>query len=101
MSKPTRMGDIGMTIDCLSETIHNRREVDPSESYTARLLGDENLALKKIAEEAGEVIMAAKDQDHDQLRYEAADLIYHLLVVLEKYGVTVPELADELNRRMK
>ncbi|MBQ6453886.1 MAG: phosphoribosyl-ATP diphosphatase [Coriobacteriales bacterium] len=101
MSKPAEMGNIGMTIDCLSETIHNRREVDPSESYTARLLGDENLALKKIAEEAGEVIMAAKDQDHDQLRYEAADLIYHLLVVLEKYGVTVPELADELNRRMK
>ena len=50
MSKPAEMGNIGMTIDCLSETIHNRREVVPSESYTARLLGDENLECPDFSE---------------------------------------------------
>ena len=45
--------------------------------------------------------MAAKDRDHDHIRYEAADLVYHLLVVLERYGVTVEELAGELDARMR
>ena len=45
--------------------------------------------------------MACKDGDHDHIRYEAADLVYHLLVVLERYGVTVEELAGELDARMK
>ena len=44
--------------------------------------------------------MAAKDHDHDHVRYEAADLIYHLMVVLEAEGVNLNELAGELNARM-
>lgn len=95
-------GNIGETLESLSATIHGRREASPEESYTARLLTDvEDELLKKIAEEASEVIMAAKDDDHDHLRYEAGDLVYHLLVVLERYGVTLDELAGELNARMK
>ena len=55
--------------------------------------------LKKLAEESSEVIMACKDNDHDHIRYEAGDLIYHLLVTLERYGITLDELAGELNAR--
>ena len=57
--------------------------------------------MKKLAEESSEVIMACKDNDHDHIRYEAGDLVYHLLVTLERYGVTLDELAGELNARMK
>ena len=93
----------GETIEGLASTIHARRDASPDESYTARLLTDvEDELLKKIAEEASEVIMACKDNDHDHIiRYEAGDLVYHLLVTLERYGVSIDELAGELNARMK
>lgn len=95
-------GNIGETLESLAATIHGRRDVSPEESYTARLLTDvEDELLKKLAEESSEVIMAAKDNDHDHIRYEAGDLLYHLLVTLERYSVTLPELAGELNARMK
>ncbi len=95
-------GNIGQTIESLAQTLHGRWDADPEQSYTARLLqGKEDKLLAKIAEEASEVIMACKDNDHDHIRYEAGDLVYHLLVVLERYGVTVDELAGELNARMR
>lgn len=95
-------GNIGQTIEGLVATIHGRREASPETSYTAKLLqGEEDSLLKKVVEEAGEVIMACKDRDHDHIRYEAGDLVYHLLVVLERYGITIDELAGELNARMK
>ncbi len=93
-------GNIGETLTGLAATISGRCVASPEESYTARLLtGKEDSLLKKLAEEASEVIMACKDNDHDHIRYEAADLVYHLLVVLERYGVTLDELAGELNAR--
>ena len=86
-------GNIGETLTGLAEVIHGRRDASPQESYTARLLTDvEDELLKKLAEEASEVIMACKDNDHDHIRYEAGDLIYHLLVTLERYGITLDEL---------
>ena len=73
-------GNIGETLCGLAEVIHGRRDASPESSYTARLLqGEEDELLKKIAEEASEVIMACKDDDHDHIRYEAGDLLYHLL----------------------
>lgn len=93
-------GDIGSTISGLAEMIASRRDADPEESYTARLLqGPEDYALKKVTEEAVEVVLACKDDDHDHIRYEAADLVYHLMVVLERYGVGIDELAGELDAR--
>ena len=69
-------GNIGETLTGLAEVIHGRRDASPQESYTARLLTDvEDELLKKLAEEASEVIMACKDNDHDHIRYEAGDLI--------------------------
>ncbi len=69
-------GNIGETLTGLAEVIHGRRDASPQESYTARLLTDvEDELLKKLAEEASEVIMACKDNDHDHIRYEAC-LLY-------------------------
>ena len=94
-------GDIGETLTSLADTLHGRWNAQPDVSYTARLLqGNPDKLLSKIAEEAAEVIMACKDDDHDHIRYEAGDLVYHLLVVLERYGVGLDELAGELNARM-
>ena len=97
MSSQPRLGDV---LDELFAVIESRRSADAEASYTARLLtGNEDSLLKKIAEESGEVIMAAKDADRDHLRYEAADLVYHLLVVLARYGLTPTDLAEELASR--
>jgi len=93
---------LGETLDALWATIESRRDADPETSYTARLLlGHEDKLLKKIAEESGEVIMAAKDADAEHLRYESADLVYHLLVVMARWGLSPDDLADELASRFK
>lgn len=97
MSDQPRLGDV---LDELFAVIEERRTADPEQSYTARLLtGNEDGLLKKIAEESGEVIMAAKDADREHLRYEAGDLMYHLLVVLARYGLTPSDLGEELASR--
>ena len=99
MSDQRSLGDV---LDELFAVIEARRGADEDESYTARLLnGPEDSLLKKIAEESGEVIMAAKDADAHHLRYEAGDLVYHLLVVLARWGVTPSDLAAELVARFK
>lgn len=93
-------GNIGETLNGLAAVIHGRRDASPERSYTARLLqGPVDTLLKKVTEEATEVALACKDNDHDHIRYEAADLVYHLLVTLERYGVSVEELAGELDAR--
>ena len=92
----------GTVVAALWETIEQRRTADPGESYTAQLLtGAEDKLLKKIGEEATEVVMAAKDGDVDHLRYEAGDLVYHLLVVCARHGINPEDLADELAARFK
>lgn len=95
-------GDLGATMAHLAAVIHGRRAADSNESYTKRLLdGPEDKPLKKLVEEACEVALACKDADHDHIRYEAADVLYHLLVVCERWGVTVGELAGELDARAR
>ena len=99
-TKNVQDGNIGQTLEGLAEVIHRRRDASPEQSYTAKLLqGKEDSLLKKLAEEASEVIMACKDDDHDHIRYEAGDLVYHLMVTLVRYGVTLDELAGELDAR--
>jgi len=91
---------LGSVIDELWGVIESRRTADPEASYTAKLLtGHEDKLLKKIAEEAGEVIMAAKDADKEHLRYEVGDVVYHLLVVMARWGLTPDDLAEELASR--
>ncbi|MDR3136510.1 MAG: phosphoribosyl-ATP diphosphatase [Coriobacteriales bacterium] len=96
-----RPGEIATTLRRLTRTIHDRHDYQPQNSYTAKLLhGDLDYLLKKIGEESTELILAVKDNDHDHIRYEAADLLYHLLVVLERSGVSMADLAGELDARM-
>ncbi|MDR2492990.1 MAG: phosphoribosyl-ATP diphosphatase [Coriobacteriales bacterium] len=95
-----RPGDIGVTITRLASVIRQRHEELPEGSYTAKLLAaGPDAALKKLGEETVELALAVKDGDHDHIRYEAADIVYHLLVALEHAGVGVEELAGELDAR--
>lgn len=91
---------IGATFEALASSIAARRGAG-SESYTHRLLTEEEqFLLGKITEEAGEVADAALEGDVDHLRYEAGDVLYHLLVLLERHNISLDELAAELNNRM-
>lgn len=95
-------GDLGATLERLAGVIHARRSADPERSYTKRLLdGPEDTTLKKLVEESCEVTLACKDRDHDHIRYEAADVLYHLLVICERWGISLPELAGELDARAR
>jgi phosphoribosyl-ATP pyrophosphohydrolase len=94
-------GNLGETLDRLVAIVKGRRQASPAKSYTARLLTEpEDYLYKKVVEEATELVLAAKDADHDHVRYEAADLLYHLVVLMERTGITPAELAGELNARM-
>ncbi len=93
---------LGAVVEDLYSLLEQRSRELPEGSYTVKLLtGPQDKLLKKIAEEAGEVIIAARDGDHDQTRYEIADLLYHLLVVMVREGVEPGELASELASRRK
>src|SRR5256885_931959 len=76
-----------------------RRSEPPAGSYTAKLYGDENLRHKKIGEEATELVMASLRGDKDAVAEEAADLLYHALVLLQSHGVGLREVADKLRGR--
>lgn len=94
---------IGQAVDALVQTINTRRDASPDASYTAQLLGDANLAARKVLEEAGEVAFASKDFDvePDETRVveEAADLIYHLMTLLAGRDIDPAAVAAELAAR--
>ena len=93
---------LGDALEELYVVLEARRRDLPEGSYTAKLLsGPQDKLLKKIAEESGEVIIAARDHDVAQTRYEVADLLYHLLVVMLREGVTPADLAVELESRRR
>lgn len=86
----------------LEATLRDRAHRPAAESYTARLLAaGEDEVIKKIGEEAVEVILAAKGQGDTRLIEEAADLIYHLLVLLQARGLSWADVEAELARRRK
>lgn len=121
---------IGATFEALAGTIHARRNAGDESYTHRLLMGNADSPLKKVVEESNEVALAAKDVEAarallagvsghegshpgmveafakqadaacDHLRYEAADVVYHLLVVLERYGIDIDEFAAELNNRM-
>jgi phosphoribosyl-ATP pyrophosphohydrolase/phosphoribosyl-AMP cyclohydrolase len=70
-----------------------------SASYTRRLLGDRNLRLKKIGEEAAELVTACADGDLERAREEAGDVIYHTLVALRALGGSLADVRDVLAAR--
>lgn len=84
----------------LSAEIDSRRHSDASESYTASLFvrGDDAI-LKKVGEEAVEFILAAKGDDNRHLVSEAADVWFHMMVMLSAKGLGPADVLDELQRR--
>jgi phosphoribosyl-ATP pyrophosphohydrolase/phosphoribosyl-AMP cyclohydrolase len=68
-------------------------------SYTARLLADRNLRLKKLGEEVAELVLACADQDRARAAEEGADLVYHTLVALRAVGVTLDDVRQVLAAR--
>ena len=91
----------------LAQVIESRKPAnggDPAASYVARLLSKgPDAFLKKIGEEATEVVMAAKDADHggdaSKVVYEVADLWFHSMIALAHYGLTPADVVQELVRR--
>ena len=84
----------------LDEVIERRASDDGTESsYVKALLWDRNLRLKKLGEEATELAIAAADDDPDGVVQEAADLLFHLLVVVRASGGTLDDVLEELMTR--
>ena len=96
------MDDADAVLDELFATIKQRQADLPEDSYTASLFTHEkgeNAVLEKLGEETTELVLAAKDDDLDELRYESADFVYHLLVLFAMKGLDVDDLRDELEAR--
>ena len=89
-------------LDELFATIKQRQADLPEGSYTASLFTHEkgeNEVLEKLGEESTELILAAKDDDLEELQYESADFVYHLLVLFAMKGLDVDDLRNELESR--
>lgn len=84
----------------LTVTIEARKQAAPETSYVAKLFskGDDAI-LKKVIEEAGEVLLAAKENERQHLVYEVADLWFHTLVLLAHKGLSADDVLNELARR--
>ncbi|GES46830.1 phosphoribosyl-ATP pyrophosphatase [Rhizobium sp. ERR 922] len=90
----------GFTLSDLERIVEERSKASPGESWTAKLFAaGQPKAAKKLGEEAIEAVMAAVVNDRDNLTYEAADLLYHLLVVLKIAGIPLENVMGELERR--
>ena len=89
-------------LDQLFNVIEQRKAELPEGSYTSSLFlheRGENAVLEKIGEESTELILAAKSNNSQELIHEAADLVYHLLVLLSMKGVHIDDLLSELENR--
>ncbi len=92
-------GSAAGVLKTLSKVISDRRKKMPEGSYTSHLFREGGLKIrKKLGEEAVELVLA---RNHGEVVYEAADLIYHLLVLLEEEGIGIDEVLDELESRME
>jgi phosphoribosyl-ATP pyrophosphohydrolase len=89
-------------LDELFAVIEDRKRTLPDDSYTAELFTDEkgeNAVLEKLGEEMTELILAVKDDNQDEIAHEAADIVYHLLVLLAMTGMDLEDLRAELRDR--
>jgi phosphoribosyl-ATP pyrophosphohydrolase len=94
-----------MTDDVLDElfaVIEDRKERLPDDSYTAELFTHEkgqNAVLEKLGEETTELVLAAKDENREEIAHESADIVYHLLVLLATHDMDLADLRVELEKR--
>jgi phosphoribosyl-ATP pyrophosphohydrolase len=94
--------DADQILTDLFAVIEDRKENLPEDSYTASLFTHErgeNAVLEKLGEEATELILAAKDDDHEEIAHESADIVYHLLVLLAMKDMDLADLRAELADR--
>jgi len=92
--------DLGLLLNRLYELIETRERERPEGSYTTYLFNSGlDKILKKLGEESAETIIAAKNDDRTRVTAEAADLVYHLLVLLVARGVSLDEIRAELASR--
>ena len=95
-TSPTAAG----MLEELARVVRQRASAPDDASYTARLLAKgPGQVLKKIGEEATEVVLAASGESDERLAAESADLLFHLLVALQQRGVPLESVMDELRRR--
>jgi phosphoribosyl-ATP pyrophosphohydrolase len=87
-------------LDTLEATIRARKGADPASSYVAKLFGKGRAKIaQKVGEEATEVVIAAVSETPEALTGEAADLLFHLLVLLADAGLSLEDVRAELRRR--
>ena len=87
------------TLEELIAVIRQRKESSTKESYTNKLLNNKKLSAGKVKEEIAELIDAI-EKDTNKV-HEAADVLYHLMVLLEASGIKIEEVMDELKKRQK
>ena len=95
---------MSMILDELYEVLMDRKLNPKENSYTSKLLYHEkgiNAILEKIGEECTELILAVKDGNIDDIIYEAADLIYHMMVLFVKLDIKLEDIWNELERRRR
>ena len=85
----------------LTSTLNARRAEMPEGSYTTQLLQDKAFIAEKVLEEAEEVTRAAREETDDRVANEAADVIYHLAVLMTERGLSLNDAFDVLNERAK
>jgi phosphoribosyl-ATP pyrophosphohydrolase/phosphoribosyl-AMP cyclohydrolase len=85
----------------LERTIVERRGASPDESYTAKLLADPAFTGAKVEEEAEEVARAAREESDERVREEAADVLYHLDVLMAARGISIAQAFEVLNARRR
>lgn len=88
------------TLERIAAAINERKSGDPTKSYVAKLFaGGDDAMLKKIGEEATEVVLAAKGDDRLHLVREITDLWFHCMIVLERHGLGPADVLAEMQRR--
>ena len=87
------------TLEELITIIRQRKGSSVEESYTKKLLNDKNLNVEKVKEEVGELIDAIEKNTNKV--HEAADVLYHLMVLLEANGIKIEDVMAELKKRQK
>ena len=87
------------TLEELITVIRQRKVSEAKESYTKKLLNDKKLSVEKVKEEIAELIDAIEKNSNKV--HESADVLYHLMVLLEANGIKIEDVMDELKKRQK
>ena len=87
------------TLEELITIIRQRKGSSVDESYTKKLLNDKKLSIEKVKEEIAELIVAIEKNSNKV--HESADVLYHLVVLLEANGIKIEDVMDELKKRQK